>query len=221
MEGEYWLICGLGCFPPCDSGQRLITLPFPHPLTGLTRRDGMAEELDGCHVGLGRCLGLVHDHIGDIEIQCCWTRPGNRELILTGNLSSVSREAIWNIKDLVQQSIPGISSRLGLCAEGLSLIKQGHDLHVHVENGFHPVGPSYQMGAIYLSMVSLLISQRPRGCGECHWSLLECLGCGTILHWVLPTAGLPTRDSRQGTAPTSHQRPRLPQGKSKAMGSHW
>ena len=122
----------------------------------------MAEELDGCHVGLGRCLGLVHDHIGDIEIQCCWTRPGNRELILTGNLSSVSREAIWNIKDLVQQSIPGISSRLGLCAEGLSLIKQGHDLHVHVENGFHPVGPSYQMGAIYLSMVSLLISQRPR-----------------------------------------------------------
>ena len=131
-------------------------------VAGFTRLDGMAEALDGCHVGVGKCLGLEADGVGVVEVQCCWTSPGRRELIMTGNLSQVSRNAIYSMKDLVQASIVTIMDELGLPSQGLSLVKSGHDLHVHIEHGYQSVKPSYQMGAIVISLVSLLIGRRPR-----------------------------------------------------------
>ena len=74
----------------------------------------MLEALDA-HVGLGRCLGLVDgDGVGDFEVQCCWTQPGNCEVIMTGKLSTISQLAIHSMKDLVHQSLPAIASRLNV-----------------------------------------------------------------------------------------------------------
>ena len=122
----------------------------------------MAEALDGPHVGLGYGVGLFEDGVGSFEVQCCWTQPGNRELIMTGNLSTVSGDAINNMKDRVCESIPSIANRLAVSSEDLVLMKRGHDLHVHIEHSFHPIKPSYQMGAIYVALVSLMIGRRPR-----------------------------------------------------------
>ena len=122
----------------------------------------MVEALDGCHVGLGYCVGLVDDRVGTIEIQCCWTCPRARELIMTGNPSMVTQDAIRNTKDYICATLPSIASGLGLPAESLCLIRDGHDLHVHVEHGFQEIRAAYHMGAIYAAMVSLMVGRRPR-----------------------------------------------------------
>ena len=82
--------------------------------------------------------------------------------MMTGNLSKISQDAIRNVKCLVEESIPTIAGVLGVSLESLSLTRRGHDLHVHVEHCFVPIEPTYQMGAIYVSLVSLLVGRRPR-----------------------------------------------------------
>ena len=130
---------------------------------GFVRRDGMVEALaNGPHVGVCHCLGLVTDGIGTIQVQCCWVKPKDNEgLIMTGNLSSVTKDAIPVMKDLVIASTRAIASRLGLPPDELSLDKRGHDLHVHVEHRFLPIETTYLMGAIYVSLVSLMIGRQP------------------------------------------------------------
>ena len=153
-------------------------------ITGFQRTDAMYQLLDGPHVGLGHCLGLVDDEVGYFEVQCCRIRPGERGLLMTGNLSEVSQSAIRNIKDLVEASTPAIANCLGLCADGLGLMKAGHDLHVHVMNRYKPIEPSYQMGAIYVALVSLMIGRRPRIDTTVFGDVGNCFGTFSSV-WVL------------------------------------
>ena len=123
----------------------------------------MTRALDGPHIGLGHCLELVDDKVGNVEVQCCRFKPGNADLLMTGNLSAISKSVIENLLGLVEMSIPAIAARLGLpAADGLSLMKHGQDLHVHVVNRHQPIESTYHMGAIYVALVSLLIGRRAR-----------------------------------------------------------
>lgn len=48
----------------------------------------------------------------------------------------------------------------GLCMCSECRLRRDTDLHVHVENGWRPVHPTYQMGAIYVALASLLVGRR-------------------------------------------------------------
>ena len=131
--------------------------------TGFTKTDEMVAALDGPHVGVGVCMGLVDDHHGMIEFQCCWTTPRihGEEVLATGALSIVTHEAVLVIKVLVLEHTQRIAQYFGLAPEKLRLIRLKHTLYVHVCN-WEPIEPAYQMGAIYVCMVSLLVGRRPR-----------------------------------------------------------
>ena len=135
--------------------------PFP-ATTGFTRTDDMVGALDGHHVGLASCLGLYIDKTTIFEVQCCSTKPGRCGLIMTGGLSDVSQDSIRMLKGLVDASAPEIAPRVGLSEDGLHLMRREYDLHVHLENAFAPLRGSYQMGPIYMALVSLMIGRRIR-----------------------------------------------------------
>lgn len=48
-------------------------------------------------------------------------------------------------------------------AEGeLPVLRQaGVDLHIHMRDGFKPIKQVYYLGAIYISLLSLLLGRRP------------------------------------------------------------
>ena len=97
-----------------------------------------------------------------MQVQCVWVQPGRQQLLMTGNLSQPSEACIRNVKDFVEAAAAAIAERLGVAAPPHSLMRPGCDLHVHVEHGYQPVAPTYQMGAIYAAMVSLLFGRRAR-----------------------------------------------------------
>lgn len=100
--------------------------------------------------------------MGEIEVQCCWVEPGTQQLVMTGNLSQQSRSSIYNVRDLVMGDVTALAGRLGVAAPAYTLVRRGYDLHVHLEHGYQPVEATYQMGAIYVSFVSLLFGRRAR-----------------------------------------------------------
>ena len=105
-------------------------------------------------------LGAV-DKVYRFEVQCCRVPPGKCEVITTGGLSVVSQDAIRVVKDLVHASTREIASRMGVDSDGLSLMKRGMDLHVHVDNfAFGKINKTYQMAPLYMSMVSLVFGRR-------------------------------------------------------------
>ena len=125
----------------------------------------MMSALDGPHVGLGLCVGLAKDGHSVIEVQCTWTGPRkltDDDVIITGHINSVMQESVNLVKDLVVERNREIAEHLGRKPEQLRLIKQTRYLHVHIENEYKAVNKSYLMGAIYISMISLLIGRRPK-----------------------------------------------------------
>ena len=121
----------------------------------------MVQALYGPDVGFGRCLGLLHDGVGDVEVQCRFLSPGSRGLIMTANLSDTTQMCIRNVYDFVANDTADIARCMGMSsAEGLELPRGGYDLHVHVEHEFQPIVPTYIMGAIYVSLVSLVLGRR-------------------------------------------------------------
>lgn len=100
--------------------------------------------------------------VGEIEVQCTWVEPGSQQVLMTGNLSTQSRACIRNVVELVMADLSAIASRLGLPTPSHTLVRRGYDLHVHLEHGYQPVRPTYQMGAIFVALVSLLFGRRAR-----------------------------------------------------------
>lgn len=130
---------------------------------GFAGTEAMVQALDGVHVGVGKCLGLARDNVGIFEVQCCLVGPGDCTVIMTGGLSKISSDAIRNLQGLVVESIPEIATTLSVPShDDLVLMKRGYNLHVHIEHGYDDIEPTYQMGAIYASLVSLMIKRRPR-----------------------------------------------------------
>ena len=120
----------------------------------------VAEVLDGLHVGGGK--GFFTDHVGEIDIQCCWVQPGGCELVVTGNVSTKMKNVIQNVKDMVVKHTSSIADVLGLTASKLQLMRRDRDLHVHVDHGYLPLKDTYYMGAVYVAMVSLMTGLRSR-----------------------------------------------------------
>ena len=120
---------------------------------------------EGPHLGMGYGIGLAYkDNVGAYEVQCCWVSPGNHETIMTGNLSQVSREGIMWCKSFIETYMGDIITAFGLPPPpaSSSFYKPGVDLHVHVAHDWEPISASYQMGVIFISMVSLLVGRRAR-----------------------------------------------------------
>ena len=131
---------------------------------GFKSLEGMAEALDGTHVGVGRCLCLEEEGGGIMETQCCWTSPGRRRIIITGDTTIVTKESIHLMRELVGKQLSQIAEVLNVTVESLKLVRLHADLHFHCckEDG-QAVRPSYQMASIYVALISVLLGRRPRG----------------------------------------------------------
>jgi ATP-dependent Lon protease len=108
-------------------------------------------------------MGLGNkDGVGVVEVQCTHLSPGKGELLITGNVSELTRMCVRTALALVEDQADAIIARLGVGTEpaGAPLMRRRTDLHVHIEHGFKPLESSYHMGAVVMSLVSLLIGKR-------------------------------------------------------------
>lgn len=123
----------------------------------------MEACLDGPHVGVGICLGLLDDGVGLVEVQCCRLLPGKRELLLTGNFSGSAEMALQTVTALAEKDAACLLAMdKSAAARGPPvLLPRGTDLHVHLHHDYGPVTTIYFMGAAYLSLISLLLGRRP------------------------------------------------------------
>ena len=119
------------------------------------------------HVGVAYGVGqLDEDTITDYQIQSCWVSPGGNDIIMTGALSQASREGIMWCKSFAETFWSSILEAFGLPPPPSSsssfgpFYKPEFDLHVHVAHSWHPLPAAYQMGAIFMSLVSLMVGRR-------------------------------------------------------------
>lgn len=90
--------------------------------------------------------------------------PGKQNYILTGNMSTVTKESVTLLVALISTTSQRIGEALGVLApHKLRLMRPHHDLHVH-STIYMPITPSYQQGAIYVALVSAMVRRqcRPR-----------------------------------------------------------
>lgn len=86
------------------------------------------------------------------------------DLILTGAMSTVTKESVTLLVALISTTTRRIGQALGLPtqqAAKLRLVRPTHDLHVHCVN-YEPIQPSYQQGAIYMALVGMMVRRRCR-----------------------------------------------------------
>ena len=146
--------------PVCD--QLWTQSPSFVMSAGFKREEGMEDILDGPHIGLGQCICLPSEEGGFMEVQCCWTTPGSYEVIITGNRTAVTEEGIFLVRDLVRREVNDIAAALSLEAKDIKAVRPHADLHFHCVKEGKAVQPLYQLAAIYVALVSLLIGRRPR-----------------------------------------------------------
>lgn len=135
-----------------------------------------------------------------VVCQACSVGPGRMERILTGAMSSVSRESVTLLVALVSRTAHRIGQALGLPPEQtgkLCLLRPHHDLHVHCVN-YTPIQPSYQQGAMYVALVSCMLRQRCRP--------------DTAIFGDVGTAGSFTRSDRLPACPYARLPACLPNG---------
>jgi ATP-dependent Lon protease len=88
--------------------------------------------------------------------------PGKQAYILTGNMSTVTKESVRLIVALISTTTKRIGEALGVKApDKLRLMRLHYDLHVHCVN-YEPITPSYQQGAIYVALVGAMVQRRCR-----------------------------------------------------------
>jgi ATP-dependent Lon protease len=88
--------------------------------------------------------------------------PGKQDYILTGNMSTVTKESVTLMIALISNTSKRIGEALGLrAAHKLRLMRGQHDLHVHSVT-YEPITPSYQQGAIYVAIVGAMVQRRCR-----------------------------------------------------------
>ena len=130
---------------------------------GFQVSSGQIEALMGPQVGFALGVGLISDHVNVFEVQCCWVGPGSGEIIMTGNVSRETEEAIQFCKAFIDSRVAEIVRCMGPPSDPQQRFERaGHDLHVHINHNWRPVTPSYQIGAIMISMIALLSGRSPR-----------------------------------------------------------
>ena len=121
--------------------------------------------INGAHVGIGKCIGLVKDDKMVVEAQCCWTGPrgkDDRDTIITGALRELDRQAIWTVKNVVMELTEKIATHFNKRPEELRLKRPTLMLHLHLETTYQPLAGPYYMGAVFIALVSLVVGRRPR-----------------------------------------------------------
>lgn len=120
--------------------------------------------LDGPHVGVGRCFMRENlEGVVVVECQCCHVKPGTGQVIttVTGETSSVLVESVLIVYNMLKIQAVAMANALGQPGQLPGIHKSDHDLHVHVVGPGIPIGHTSYMAATVLSMVSLLLGQRP------------------------------------------------------------
>lgn len=97
------------------------------------------------------------------QVQCCYAYPGSRRVIKTGHLSASSGDGIETVRARVALDSPRIGQMLHMGPITPRLMRPMHDLHVHVSYVWRPIAGGYQEGAMYVSMVALMLGRRARG----------------------------------------------------------
>ena len=120
---------------------------------------GEGDLSGGGLVGFGRGVGLGRDRTHDFTVESCWVSPGTNAIHTTGNVSKLSKEAVIWARAFVDTNCGKICSVFGI--PGVPFCKAAHDLHIHFEHAYEPIDPMYQMAAVLISMISLLVGRRP------------------------------------------------------------
>ena len=121
--------------------------------------------VDNPRVGLGTCVGLVKDKEGVVDVQSCWVSPckaGDAPLMVTGLLTDELRDAVTLVRNVVYELRGKLASYYDREMKSFDVVRRYRTLHVHIENNYRPISKSYYMGAIFISLVSLLLGRRPR-----------------------------------------------------------
>lgn len=125
----------------------------------------MESAFRGSHLGCGQGIGLITDEVGLFEVQACWVPSPTIEIRMTGNLSSTSKEAFMWMVGFVEDHSATFGTLLGHPpgqAKQLSLYRPGCQLHIHMSHEYEPIKKAYQMGAIWVCLVSLLVGKPSR-----------------------------------------------------------
>jgi hypothetical protein len=128
---------------------------------GFAAPSSLAAALDGPHVGVGWSFGRRSwERYG---VQCCLRRPGRGDVILTGNVTHVMRDAATVAKDFVARSAQAIGERLGLgtAAASLQLLTPKQDLHLHMDYGWAAMSSQQYTSVFVVAMTSMMLQRRP------------------------------------------------------------
>lgn len=121
--------------------------------------------LSGTHLGLATCVGKVSAGELVVEFQCCWTGPrssSSEDRIVTGLMTSVTRERVVAVQSVVLELMDKIASHFHKSVGDLGYYRPTMILHVHLESLYEIEEGSYYMGAIFISLVSLIVGRRAR-----------------------------------------------------------
>ena len=126
----------------------------------------LAEDLmrsfRGSQVGVGLGVGLVEDNVGLFEVQACWVPSRTPDILVTGGLGRTNREAFLLVASFVETHASTIGACMGVSSDkswSLSMRKPGCQLHIHMADSWKSLESTYQMGAIFICLVSLLVDR--------------------------------------------------------------
>ena len=119
----------------------------------------------GSQVGVGLGVGLVEDNVGLFEVQACWVPSRTPDILVTGGLGRTNREAFLLVASFVETHASTIGACMGVSSDkswSLSMRKPGCQLHIHMADSWKSLESTYQMGAIFICLVSLLVGRPSR-----------------------------------------------------------
>jgi len=97
-----------------------------------------------------------------VEAQSCILEPGKGAVLMTGNPSPPSQAGIRNVLELVVADTTAILQCMGIQSLGHHSLKtRNADLHVHISYSYQQLSITYTIGAIYMSLASLLLGKPP------------------------------------------------------------
>jgi hypothetical protein len=107
-------------------------------MSGFQRAPDMEATLQGPHVGTGSTLGLERLRTGRFRVQCCYRRPGNGQVIITGNVFKARckpmRDTVQWARTYVHQSLAVVAEQLGVADPSSVVLGDRHtDVHVHLD----------------------------------------------------------------------------------------
>ena len=123
------------------------------------------EAFRGPHLGVGQGMGPLEGTFGLFEVQSCWVPSRSPDPLLTGCVSDNSRRCFAFARNFIDRHVSAIGTRTGLPtqqADVLKVAKPACQLHCHFATGWVAITPPHQMGAIFISLVSLVVGRPSR-----------------------------------------------------------